>query len=316
MTIVQRTKRSAVVLAISLAVSMLLLAFHTVAVSADGRDWAPSTASAIAGSQVQSEFPLSPSSAFSTFLPLLIRHFPAFAFNDTFAIDRACNGWPVHSLDLNEPNPPGPWSAHCGNEKLSPKTYSVNGVYSFKTGAAWNSWIYPAPVVLADPRNFTITVDGKSAQDFMWASSWGVYFNANASRTRFYTVQIYQTGVVDLDTSPDYSVRRWDNFTGGATDDNLILVPLRKCRLCQAADFEWNRIIIRRQGDLVYIYAGDTYNPAAFDRPLIILSLPAYTGSEYTGVGLYQGNFEWMNWHGDEPSFQADNFNAFPVYIR
>jgi len=306
-----------VVFSVVLTVVMLLLLVlkgsSTVAYARGSGSTSVET-SALATQPFQSAPLLTGTGAYSSFLPLAFRFYPPpISFFDTFD-DPACNGWSIHYFDRYEPDPPGPWVAYCDREKLSATTYGNNRVYSIKTTAAWNSWIYTAPVVLADPKNFTITVDGKSAQNYMWLSSWGVYFNANADRTQFYSVQIYQDGVPDLDTSPDYMVRRWIHFTGGAKDPNYELQHKKRCHLCQNGDFGWNRIIIRRVGDTVYVYAGDAFYPPAFNAPVAVFNMPEYTGSDYIGVGVFQGNFEWMNWDGNVPTFQIDNFYAWPVY--
>jgi hypothetical protein len=252
---------------------------------------------------------------FTTIMPLLFRRYPPpFAYSYSFD-DPGCDGWTIHYFDTNEPDPPGAWTALCGKEKLNRRDYGSNGVYSVKTSAAWNTWTYTAPVVLADPRNFTIALEGKATQDFMWASSWGVYFNANADRTKFYSIQIYQTGVPDLGQPPQYAIRRWLNFRGTAVDDNDTLI-FKKCWVCDNQDFEWNRVTIRRIGDWVYFHAGDAQYPDLYNQLLISMYLPEYTGPEYYGVGVLQGNFEFMNWNFDDPAFQIDNFYAAPVERR
>ncbi len=261
---------------------------------------------------LDSFLPQAVTNVYTFYLPLVLSNRP-FAYDYGFE-DPACDGWVIHYYDPYEPDPPGPWTSFCGKEKFD-GYYGANGVYSLKTSAAWNTWIYTAPIVLADTRNFTIELDGKSAQDFMWASSWGVYFNANADRTKSYSFQIYQTGVPDLDTPPQYAIRRWINFRGTGTDENDILV-FRRCGPCAQGDFIWNRVIVRRTGDWVTFYAGDKHNPLSLQKPLRVLYLPDYTSAEYNGMGVLQGNFEFQNWNGDDPAFQIDNFYANPVFRR
>jgi hypothetical protein len=230
-----------------------------------------------------------------------------FAFYDTF--DNPASGWPIKSFNPGDPFPPGPYASGYGQEitKWGP---IANNVFNVKTVAAWNSWVYPAPVQLADPRNFTVELIGKSAQDFMWLSSWGVYFNANASRTKMYTIQIYQDGDSATNTKPDYHARRWDNFNGTSDAQNVELEVKRRCSLCISDDYKWNRIKVIRSGDILYVYLGSdtTYRLQA------TYYAPWYTSAEYTGVGVFNGNFEWSDWlRGDAPTYQVDNFYVNPA---
>ena len=255
---------------------------------------------------------LSATDSYSLFLPVIFYKYPAITYFDSF--DNPASGWPIHSFYAGDPFPPGPYAVGYGKEVLA--NYKIGGenVYNLKTVAAWNSWVYPAPVVLADTRYFTIEVDGKSAQDFMWLSSWGIYFNANADRTKLYTVQIYQDGTTDPFTRPDYHVRRWDLFTGDAHALNQELDVKRRCGRCTPGDFKWNRIVVSRDGDWIYVYLGQPGYMQLQHEPFYA---PQYSSSEYNGVGLFNGNFEWSDWQrGDQPTFQADNFLVTPAYYR
>jgi hypothetical protein len=294
-----------------------LFTLSSPAVLADSRA-SPLSAPGPAEPQVTEVSPLlTAAGEYTAYFPIVFKQYPPpIAYFYSFT-EPACDGWALNDFDTDDPDPPGPWVAFCGTEFLDDRhTTNGNGVYSIKTVAAWNSWIYTAPIQLADPRNFTITVDGQAAQGYMWLSSWGVYFNANADRTKFYSVQIYQNGVPELATSPEYSVRRWIHFRGTAIDENVELQNKKKCPLCGNDSFQWNRITIQRIGDLVYIFAGDAQYPWAYNYLLTVLSMPEYTTNEYVGVGVFQGNFEWMDWNGNIPTFQVDNFYAYPVYRR
>ncbi|HET7088172.1 MAG TPA: hypothetical protein VFL17_05935 [Anaerolineae bacterium] len=310
---------------LALAVTMLSLLFLISSPVTHAMEDVPALpeASTVHEPGLESSLQQTATNTYTAYLPLLLKpaflYLPLLFYNRAFAYDYGfedpgCDGWVIHYFDPYEPDPPGPWTSFCGKEKFD-RYYGDNGVYSFKTSAAWNTWIYTAPIVLADTRNFTIELDGKSAQDFMWASAWGVYFNANADRTKFYSIQIHQTGVPDLDTPPQYSIRRWINFRGTGTDQNDILV-FRRCGPCAQPDFQWNTVIVRRTGDWVTFYAGDKSNPLSLQKPLRVLYLPDYTSAEYNGMGVLQGNFEFQNWNGDDPAFQVDNFYADPVYRR
>lgn len=232
----------------------------------------------------------------------------SFAFYDSF--DNPASGWPIKSFNANDPFPPGPYASGYGKEKLSKTTTGPNNVFNVKTVAAWNSWVYAAPVVLADPQHFTIELIGKSAQSFMWLSSWGVYFNANASRTKMYTVQIYQNGNPADGTPPEYHARRWDDFNGTAHANNQELSSKRRCGRCTPTDYEWNRIRVVRDGDTLYVYLGSS----GWWQLQAVYNAPWYTTSEYVGVGVFNGNFEWSDWQrGDQPTYQVDEFYVNPA---
>ena len=241
---------------------------------------------------------------FTMYFPIFFASRPI-TFFDPF--DDPTSGWPIHALNLNEPYPPGPWSSGYGKEMVNPWGAIDQDVFNVKTVPAWNSWIYTAPVVLADPANFTVQVDGKSAQNFMWASSWGLYVNANAARTQFYTLQIFQNS--DGESAPTLEVRRWDYFRGTSDDANQLLLHTG-CKPCARGDFEWTRVTIERIGAGLYIRIGTK-----------LYGVPAaeYVDVEHAGVGLYQGNFEWNDFNPlrySLPTFQFDNFMAQPVYHR
>jgi len=244
---------------------------------------------------------------YTMYMPIM--HMPPqpFTFVEAFN-DPTCSRWRTQYFDASMPFPPGPWLSYCDTRMVDAHHRDTNGVYSLKNGAAWNSWVYTSPVVLADSTHFTITADGQATID-LWASSWGIYFNGNADHTQFYTVQIHNTGVPDLDTPPHVSLRRWDYFQGTSSDPNELLW-YKTCKRCNPANFGFNRIIVKRIGNYVAVYAGDT---PTFNYPLAAFFLPEYTGPGYTGVGLYTGNFEFMHWD-NTPAFQVDNFEVEPVF--
>ena len=311
--IIRRTvKKLAIAVSVGLAFAfaIALLTAYPTTVYAQGRSTAPIVASAVEHSRWQADALLSTTNAYSIYLPIVYKPVPPpqpFQYIESFD-DPACSGWPVRAFNPNDPFPPGPWVARC--EKAAGWD-PTNNVYGVNTVSAWNSWIYPAPVVLADPLNFTITVDGQPVQDGLWASSWGVYFNANADRTKFYTFQLYQDGVPDLNTSPTFGVRRWDDFHGTSDDDNVIVIQ-KRCKSCFNSTFSWNRVIIRRTGSAVTIYAGDAYYPPALYQPVAQIGLPDYTGAAYNGVGFYHGNFEFMYW-SNNTAYQFDRLIIDPV---
>jgi hypothetical protein len=255
-------------------------------------------------------FSISDTDSYTSYLPI-VRRDPTptpFAFFDTF--DDPNSGWAVKHFNKNDPFPPGPWATLYGQEIDKDGNLLSNNVYNVKLAPAWNSWVYTAPVVLADTRHFTVELNGKSAQDFMWLSSWGIYFNANADRTKLYTVQIYQDGTNNPSTPPDYIVRRWDDFNGTANSPNITLDNKKRCGRCNPTDYQWNRIVVSRDGDLIYVYLGTPTNM----QLQAVFNAPWYTDSGYTGIGVFNGNFEWSDWNrGDKPAFQVDNFFAFPV---
>ncbi|HLF25147.1 MAG TPA: hypothetical protein VJG32_02325 [Anaerolineae bacterium] len=283
----------------------LLLAIFLIAAPASAYSRDSSPGSSAAPGLAQSKPLLTAAASFTYYLPIIHRDVP-FRFADTF--NDPASGWPIHGLNLNEPYPPGPWSSGYGKEKISETQTKDQNVYNVKTAAAWNSWIYTAPVVLANTANFTVQLDGKIAQTFMWASSWGMYFNANANRSKFYTVQVFED--TDGQSAPTLEVRRWDAFQGDADDANEILVH-RRCHWCDREDFKWTQLRVVRVGETVFIHAGGVMVNA--------IHAPEYMSSEYKGVGVYQGNFEWNDFHPrryGEPAFQIDNFIAEPVFYR
>ena len=123
-----------------------------------------------------------------------------------------------------------------------------------------------------------------------------------------YTMQIFQDS--DGTSAPTLEVRRWDYFQGDADDANLRLIHHR-CPSCASEDFKWTQIRVERIGGTLLIYAGGTLRHAIY--------APDYVDSAHTGVGIYQGNFEWNDLNPkrySEPAFQMDNFTVGPVYRR
>ncbi len=97
----------------------------------------------------------------------------------------------------------------------------ANGNASAATGSsasagvscAWNGIVVPGPVRIADTTHFTIEVDARSAQDFLWMSSYGLFFNRSEDLRQMYIVRLFQ-GL----QPPEYAVYRWQNFEGSSDD--------------------------------------------------------------------------------------------------
>ena len=207
------------------------------------------------------------------------------------------SGWPIHFYDptLAHCPPPGPWYAN----------YLPGGRYGIGATCAWNGIVVPGPVRIADPTNFTIEVDARSAQDFLWMSSYGLFFNGSEDLRQMYIVRLYQ-GL----EPPEFSVHRWQNFEG-SSDDQPPPIQLRygTCYTCNGADYAWNRIAVQRRGSAFEVYMGAS--GSALTRWAVI-SDDTYMDNNHVRVGVHQGNFEW-GFPGNNTSYEFDNFWLSPA---
>jgi len=218
------------------------------------------------------------------------------AYLDDFS--NPASGWPTNKFDWDAHNhcsPPGPWYA----------AYLPSGGYGIGVGCAWNGIVVPAPVRIADTTNFTLEVDLRSRQDFMWATSYGVFFNGSEDLRQMYIVRLFQ-GM----EPPEFEIRRWPNFEGSSDDRPEPFLLLREtCYSCNGADYAWNRIVVRRRGATFEVYMGA--RGGALARQAIIVD-DTYVDSNHARVGVHQGNFEW-EFPGDNVSYEFDNFRLSPA---
>jgi len=218
-----------------------------------------------------------------------------FVFSDDFS--NSASGWPIHFYDpaLDYCPAPGPWFAN----------YLPGGRYGIGVGCAWNGIVVPAPVRIADTTNFTIEVDARSAQNFMWMSSYGLFFNGSEDLRQMYIVRLFQ-GL----EPPEYAVYRWQNFQGSSNDQPPpIMLTYGTCYSCNGADYTWNHITVRRRGPVFEVYMGASGGTLTrYD----VFADDTYMDSNHVRVGVHQGNFEWR-FPGDNASYQFDNFKLSPA---
>jgi uncharacterized repeat protein (TIGR01451 family) len=186
--------------------------------------------------------------------------------------------------------PPGKWRAG----------YQA-GRYGVNTVCAWNGMLYPAPVRLADPANFTLEVDLASNQADLWYSSYGVFFNASEDLHQAYVVRLFQGLEV-----PEWAAYYWPNFQGSSDDQPPPqMLTYATCWTCTGQDFGWNHIVIQRQGSFFEVWMG---TPGRLAR-MAIINDARLVDSQHVRVGVHHGNFEWR---GDASSswyaYLFDNF--------
>lgn len=214
-----------------------------------------------------------------------------FSFFDDFS--NPASGWPVHYYDpsLGQCPPPGPWTA----------AYLPGGEYGISAACAWNGIVVPGPVRIADPAYFTIEVDLRSNQDFLWMSSYGIFFNASEDLRQMYIVRLFQ-GL----EPPEYAVYRWQNFQGSSNDQPPpIMLRYGTCYQCNGADYAWNRIAVRRRGARLEVWMGAS---GGYLVPYYNEDDSTYMDDQHLRVGVHQGNFEWGWWPDDHIAYVFDNF--------
>ena len=222
-----------------------------------------------------------------------------FTYLDDFS--NPASGWPIQYYDdsLSHCPPPGPWYAN----------YLPGGGYGVGVGCAWNGIIVPAPVRIADASTFTLEVDLRSRQDFMWYSSYGVFFNGSEDLRQVYIVRLFQG-----QDPPEYAVYRWPNFQGSSDDQPP---PERltydTCWLCTGLDYAWNHMLVRRHGPTFEVWMGAGKGIQNLVRYFVITeSDTSFVNSNHVRVGVHQGNFEWR-FPGNNASYEFDNFGLSPA---
>ena len=219
-----------------------------------------------------------------------------FVYNEDFS--NLASGWSTNKFDWEAYNycpPPGPWYA----------AYLPSGGYGVGVGCAWNGIVVPAPVRIADTTNFTIEVDLRSRQDFLWHSSYGIFFNGSEDLRQMYIVRLFQ-GL----EPPEFAIYRWQNFQGSSDDEPPpIMRGYGTCYECNGAEYAWNHIAVRRRGASFEVYMGKS--GGALARQATVVD-DAYVDSNHVRVGVHQGNFEW-GFPGDNPSYEFDNFKLSPA---
>ncbi len=218
------------------------------------------------------------------------------------------SGWPLYDYNASTFNCTSPGS-------LAARYTTSGGVnnspaYGISVACAWNGYIFPAPVRSADPANFTIQADMRSNQDFLFQTSYGLFFNGSEDLKQLYTVRIFQ----GLDPM-DLDVRVWYNSIKSSDDPNDMLT-YTKCWTCNSADYAWNTLAVRRQGNTFSVYAGPTGGSLSrIGEPFVGGLAALYMDSNHTRVGVHQGNFEWA-WRDDNTrplSYIFDNFKLYPA---
>ena len=201
---------------------------------------------------------------------------PSFTFFDDFS--NPATGWLVNDFDAKEYERyklPGPWHAHY----LSGGGYGVNTVY------AWTGRLYPSPARIADSTTFTVEADMRSLQDYLWYSSYGIFFNGSKDLRQVYVVRLHQG-----QDPPQWAAYYWPNFLGGSDDlPPPELLTIGTCRTCNGADYAWNHMLIRRQGPALEVWMGRPGNLAR----MATISDTRLMDDQHLRVGFFQGNFEW-----------------------
>ena len=198
-------------------------------------------------------------------------------FSDDFS--NPASGWPAaeydQSPDICSP-PPGSWRAGY-----------TGGIYGVATACDRAAQLYPAPVRLADTRNFTVEVDLRSNQADLWASSYGLFFNGSDDLHEVYTVELFQG-----QDPPIWELVYWPNFNWS---DQIWppgqILEHKECPDCTGADYAWNHVLVRRVGDVIEVYMGAGMGGKNLKRQAIV-SKGTASGGAYNRVGLYHGNFE------------------------
>jgi hypothetical protein len=159
----------------------------------------------------------------------------------------------------------------------------------------------------ADPANFVIQADMRSNQDFLFQTSYGLFFNASEDLKQMYIVRIFQ----GLDPM-DLGVYIWHRFDG-SSNDNVEIIYYGKCLPCNSADGAWNRLLVQRQGNAFEVWAGPTGGGLSrVAGPFVGGHASQYVDQNHTRVGVHQGNFEW-GWHGNVIAYVFDNFGLTPA---
>ena len=190
-------------------------------------------------------------------------------------------GWPVGDYDPNSIScwpPPGSWRAH----------YLPGRGYGVMTVCDRAAQLYPAPVRLADTRNFTLEADMRSNQADLWYSSYGLFFNGTDDLHEVYTVEFYQG-----QDPPEWDIRYWENFNW--SDKILPPADIRywgRCWTCNGADYAWNHILVKREGSAIEVWMGSGMGRSNLSR-MAAISDDKATTSQHNRVGFLHANFEW-----------------------
>lgn len=221
----------------------------------------------------------------------------AFTYFDDFS--NAASGWPIQYYDesLSHCPPPGPWYAN----------YLPGGGYGIGVGCAWNGIVVPAPARIADASTFTLEVDLRSHQDFMWYSSYGVFFNGSEDLRQLYIVRLFQG-----QDPPEWAAYRWLNFQGSSDDQpQPVTLTYGRCWTCTGVDYAWNHMVVRRQGPAFDVWMGAGKGTSNLVR-YGVFDDNEFVDSNHVRVGVHQGNFEWR-FPGNNASYEFDNFRLSPA---
>jgi uncharacterized repeat protein (TIGR01451 family) len=230
------------------------------------------------------------------------------ALNFTDDFSNPSSGWPLYDY--------GPSTFNCSPPGSLAARYITSGgvnngpAYGISVACAWNGYVFEAPVRAADPANFVVQADMRSNQDFLFQTSYGLFFNGSENLKQLYTARIFQ----GLDPM-DLDVRIWYNSIGSSDDPNDMLT-YGKCWTCNANDYAWNTLAVQRQGNSFSVYAGPTGGGLSrVAGPFVGGLAGQYMDSNHTRVGVHQGNFEWA-WRDDNTrplAYIFDNFGLNPA---
>jgi hypothetical protein len=218
-------------------------------------------------------------------------------YNEDFS--NPASGWPTSYYDpaLGYCPAPGPWYGQ----------YLPTGGYGLALGCAWNGIVVPGPVRIADTTNFTLEVDLRSRQDFLWYSSYGIFFNGSEDLRQMYIVRLFQG-----EDPPEWAAYRWPNFQGSSNDrPGPELLTFGRCWTCTGTDYAWNHLLVRRRGAAFEVWMGSGQGTQNLER-VAIINDGTFADNNHVRVGIHQGNFEWGH-PGDNPSSEFDNFRLSPA---
>jgi hypothetical protein len=175
--------------------------------------------------------------------------------------------------------------------------------YGVNVGCAWNGQVFPAPARIADIADFTVDADLRSNQDYLWYSSYGLFFNGGEDLRQIYTLRLFQG-----QDPPEFDVIYWPTFLGSSDDPGKVTLTYARCWSCTGADGAWNHILVHRVGTVFEVWMGSGKGISNLAR-MGVFNYGGSVDNNHRRVGVYQGNFEWRGDSG--PSYYAYVFDDF-----